>query len=133
MRKLMIALGIVLMSTGLKADPAVVALVPGAYVDGYGGFEFEGLQPAIVTKGYSDGLLHWKILVYSLVDHHKEGEFNFTYGLDTDVVVPAARDYDGDGYDDPAVFRPSNDTWYVLKAYCGPEETLRWACSVTFN
>ncbi len=37
-------------------------------------------------------------------------------------VILAAQDYDNDGTDDPAVYRPSNHTWYVLKSSCG------WQC-----
>ena len=40
--------------------------------------------------------------------------FGVSWGLSTDVPVPA--DYDGDGKVDPAIFRPSTGGWYVLKS-----------------
>ena len=37
-----------------------------------------------------------------------------SWGLSTDVPVPA--DYDGDGKFDPAIFRPSTGLWAILKS-----------------
>jgi hypothetical protein len=33
--------------------------------------------------------------------------------------VPQPADYDGDGRTDPAVFRPSTGTWFILKSGSG--------------
>ncbi|HEX8249502.1 MAG TPA: M36 family metallopeptidase [Pyrinomonadaceae bacterium] len=41
----------------------------------------------------------------------------FAYGLGTDKMVVA--DYDGDGADDMAVFRPSNGFWYIRRSLGG--------------
>ncbi len=42
---------------------------------------------------------------------------NFTYAVTDDL--PAQADYDGDGKTDPAVFRPSDSTWYIQGSSIG--------------
>ncbi|MCU1289816.1 MAG: cytochrome c, partial [Acidobacteria bacterium] len=43
--------------------------------------------------------------------------YSFPFGASGDV--PSHGDYDGDGKTDAAVFRPSNNTWYVQKSSGG--------------
>jgi subtilisin-like proprotein convertase family protein len=43
----------------------------------------------------------------------------FQWGLDSDKL--AAADYDGDGRDDAAVYRPSDGTWYILRSSGGAD------------
>jgi hypothetical protein len=40
--------------------------------------------------------------------------FAFPFGVSTDIPTPG--DYDGDGKNDAAVFRPSNATWFVNRS-----------------
>src|SRR6185369_17066594 len=46
------------------------------------------------------------------------------FGIDTDLAVPA--DYDGDGRDDIAVFRPSDGNWYFHLSRSGQFAGLHW-------
>lgn len=49
-------------------------------------------------------------------DNHQSGIVE-NWGLETDKLVPA--DYDGDGIDDLAVYRPSEQVWYIRKSSGG--------------
>ncbi len=56
----------------------------------------------------------WRIAKSS--DNYQSAEIVF-WGLDSDKLVPA--DYDGDGIDDVAVYRPSDGVWYIRKSSGG--------------
>lgn len=57
---------------------------------------------------YRDGRLFWR-LHYS----YWNATVEFVFGLEGDKPVPG--DYDGDGMTDPAVYRPSDGTWYIWR------------------
>ena len=46
--------------------------------------------------------------------------FAFPFGTGGDIPVPG--DYDGDGTADPAVFRPSNNSWFLQQTTDGFEQ-----------
>lgn len=124
MKKIMLAFLFVTTTANAAGLPV---LVPGHYVDGFGGTPYTNVQAAQVQRG-SDGILHWDIIAYSK-DGIKQGNYLFIWG-NTGDLIPPARDYDGDGFDDPTVYRPSDNTWYVLKSDC---EYGRWTCYYIFN
>lgn len=52
---------------------------------------------------------------------------NIPFGTQGDVPVPA--DYNGDGFDDIAVFRPSEGNWYILDTASGVMTVQGWGMS----
>lgn len=68
------------------------------------------------------------VMLWSIRGRDVEGNpivMQFFWGANGDVVLPAA-DYDGDGIDDPAVYRPQTKAWWILKSSC------RWTCYDNF-
>ena len=76
-------------------------------------FDGDGLadQAAFGTNGWAIRNTSENIR-YSYTDQGPDP--TFTWGLATDIPVPA--DYDGDGRADLAVFRPSTGVWYVFRS-----------------
>ena len=52
------------------------------------------------------------------------GDASPAFGNSADIPVPA--DYDGDGRTDPAVWRPSTGTWWILPSGTGATMNVRW-------
>lgn len=74
-----------------------------------GDFDGDGRGDFVV---YGNG--QWRIS--KSTDNYQSGEIVF-WGLNDDKLVPA--DYDGDGIDDIAVFRPNDGVWYIRKSSGG--------------
>lgn len=54
-----------------------------------------------------------------------EGGFSaIKWGLESDVPTPG--DFDGDGIEDAAVWRPADGTWYILRSSNGLPLYIRW-------
>jgi len=124
----LIALAAWSVQTRTTENPPI--LVPGHYVvSNFPGVTYHAIQPTEVRV--VNGNLVWHMAVFyvngpfvSAGDY--AGEQIVNWGLASDVVVVPARDYDDDGIDDPAVYRPSNQTWYVLRS--GNCSTQNYAC-----
>jgi hypothetical protein len=98
----------------LSATLSAQRFVPGKYLS-------KVASAATVTV--VDNYLKWHIRSHDAANNPIVIEFY--WGFNGDVVLPAA-DYDGDGIDDPAVYRPWTHEWFVLKSTC------RWTCYDSF-
>lgn len=82
--------------------------IPGDF-DGDGKTDFSVFRPG---TGTCPCAVTWYII------HSSTGAWSvFQYAINGDL--PAQADYDGDGRTDPAVFRPSNSTWYIQGSSAG--------------
>lgn len=61
---------------------------------------------------------------YSQGQEENSGFSATKWGLSTDIVTPG--DYDGDGQQDAAVWRPENGIWYILKSSNGLPLIIEW-------
>jgi hypothetical protein len=75
--------------------------------------DFDGDGKADFTYTLNNGVIQWYIRKST---NNYNPQF-FSYGLQTDKFAVA--DYDGDGADDMAVFRPSNGFWYIRRSSGG--------------
>ncbi len=91
-------------------DPGDVS-VPG----NYGGDE--RLDFAVFTPSEpGGGTATWDIVINDM----DASTATYTVSLGSPGDIPAPGDFDGDGLTDPAVFRPSNSTWYWKKSSASP-------------
>jgi uncharacterized delta-60 repeat protein len=95
---------------------------PDAFFD----YNYDGTTDYAVYRPNASGLGNWYFL--------SNNEFQFRqYGLSGDQIVPG--DYDGDGVQDLAVFRPATGEWISRKVYlnnCAPMdcvETIQFGAS----
>jgi Fungalysin metallopeptidase (M36)/FG-GAP-like repeat len=88
---------------------AFINIFPG---NKFGTGDFDGDGRGDVIEYNNNGLWH-----YILATTLWSGGTNFNWGTTGDTPVPA--DYDGDGIDDLAVFRPSEGNWYIRRASGG--------------
>ncbi len=96
-------------------------LAPGHYVAD------SPMQPAEARPTVS-GYWEWHVGVFTGAPPAFQEQYILTWGLSSDSISPA-KDWDGDGLDDIAVYRPSSLTWYVLKSNCAGG---RWTCSSSY-
>lgn len=114
-------LALLILLVAVSASAQTIQL-PGHYLIPFGGVVYTHTQPATVTV--VNGTLVWHIDVFDTNGVY-QGSMITTWGLSTDTpLLPA--DYDGDGYDDLAVYRHSDHTVYVRRSHC---DTLGfWGC-----
>src|SRR6185503_17824541 len=93
--------------------------VPADY-DGDGKADLAVYRPCAHTNG-----CYWYILTST---SNYTSSLVFTWGLATDIPVPA--DYDGDGKADIAVYRPSTGGWFLMLSATGYSTTGQyWGAS----
>lgn len=105
-----------------------IAYVPGHYLIPFGGVVYTHTQPANVAPS-PNGLV-WTMLVFDTAGVY-QGAMVLQWGVNTDLPLPA-QDYDGDGYDDPAVFRASARAILVKRSSC-PNNQGFWGCEYTLT
>lgn len=96
---------------------------PGKYAQPFGGVPYAPVQPTLIVL--EDGQYVWHMAIYD-TSHVYQGEYTLPWGTVGDTFPPP-KDWDGDGYDDPYVYRPSNATFYILLSHCW------WNCMVTYT
>jgi hypothetical protein len=69
--------------------------------------------------------------VWRIQDSSGKGSFSaYRWGLEGDVRVPA--DFDGDGINDVAVWRPSNGMWHIMMTKDGSTLNIKWGQTTPF-
>lgn len=100
---------------GISTDQPVIGdFVKGAEVIG-GGFAID----LAVVRTEANGKKVWHVQSTSGTNYKQ-----MQFGLASDINVPA--DYDGDGYTDIAVWRPSSGTWYIFDESANSVLVRQW-------
>ncbi len=73
----------------------------------------------LATVSIEGGVMHWRI-----VESRTAKSDDFAFGVQNDIPVPA--DFDGDGRDDIAVYRPSDGTWWIRNSATGAMSMSGW-------